>query len=253
MQSKYTKPKETDMRKIYKIALSLLIIGFVFAGCDSKEQQAEEVVAPVETGATVEVNTTKEAVPEEPAVVGSVTEESLGLRKTDLYSESDTTGDVAKYGKDAAGASKTIERAFQDAPPMISHDVEGMLPIKIGSNMCMDCHMPAVAEAVKATPVPQSHLTDFRPKTAIGKDGRITKNGKAVDNTSSDKMKYVTAKKHKTKLTGARYNCSQCHAPQSTGGNVPVNNFKADFQSEDGASKSSMSNEKLMEGIDTLK
>jgi len=258
VQSKYTKPKEIDMRKIYKIALSLLIAGFVFAGCNNKKQPADDVVAPVQTTDTTEVNTTNEAPKEEPAkepiAVGTVTEETLGLRKTDLYSEKDdTVGDVTKYGKDAAGTSKTLDRAFQDAPPMIPHDVEGMLPIKIGSNACKDCHMPEVAAAVKATPVPQSHLTDFRPKTGLAKDGRITKNGKAVDNTSSNKMKYVTAKKHKTKLTGARYNCSQCHAPQSTGGSVPVNNFKPDFKSKDGASKSSLSNEKLMEGIDTLK
>jgi cytochrome c-type protein NapB len=246
---KYTKPKEIDMKTIYKIILSLLVVGFVFAGCDKKQQPAE-AEAPVETNTT---STTETAVPEEPTAVGTVSEASLGLRKTDLYSEQDTSGDATTYGKEAAGASKTIDRAFQDAPPMIPHDVEGMLPIKIGSNMCMDCHMPEVAEAVKATPVPQSHLTDFRPKTGIAKDGRITKNGKAVDNTSSQNMKYVTAKKHKTKLTGARYNCSQCHAPQSKGGNVPENNFKADFQSEDGASRSSLSNEKLMEGIDTLK
>jgi len=234
------------MRKIEEIVLGLLIVGFVFVGCENKKQPE------VDENTTSETNTTAEAVAEDVAI-GSVSEESLGLRKTDLYSEQDTTSDVAKYSKEVAGTSKTIDRAFQDAPPMISHDVEGMLPIKIGSNMCLDCHMPEVAEAVKATPVPLSHLTDFRPKTGIAKDGRITKNGKAIDNTSSANMKYVTAKKHKTKLTGARYNCSQCHAPQSQGGNVPENNFQADFQSEDGASRSSMTNEKLMDGIDTLK
>ncbi len=242
MLLKYTKPKEKDVRRVEKIFLSLLVVGFVFVGCGEKEQPVVN-----QQDGTVETENVEQNK------AGTVSEESLGLRKTDLYSEADTTGDATKYNKDAAGTSKTIDRAFQDAPPMIPHDVEGLLPIKIGNNACLGCHMPDVAKAVNATPVPVSHLTNFRPKTGLAKDGRITKNGKAVTNTSSENLKYVTAKKSKTKLTGARFNCSQCHAPQSQGGNVPTNNFKAEFQSEDGSSKSSLSNEKLMEGIDTLK
>ncbi|HIE35399.1 MAG TPA: hypothetical protein EYP79_04305, partial [Campylobacterales bacterium] len=54
----------------------------------------------------------------------SISEESLGLRKTDLYSEgAETTGDETVYGKKTAGTSATFTRAFQDAPPMIPHDV----------------------------------------------------------------------------------------------------------------------------------
>jgi len=119
---------------------------------------------------------------------GTISEESLGLRKTNLYVEkAETAGVATKYGKDAAGTSKKIERAFENAPPMIPHDVEGMLPIKVGNNMCVSCHLPDVAAAAKATPVPASHFASFRPTTAIAKDGKITKEGKGVSNTSDFK------------------------------------------------------------------
>jgi len=183
----------------------------------------------------------------------TITEESLGLRKVSLYSEDKAQGDTTKYNEEAAGTSKKIERAFQDAPPMIPHSTEGMLPITIKNNMCTSCHMPAVAAAVKATPIPKSHLIDFRPLTDIAKDGKITKNGVSVDNTSTEKMDYVTIKENKEeKLVGARFNCTLCHAPQSKG-DAPANNFKAEFTTKDGATKSSWSGSNLTEGLDTLK
>ena len=183
----------------------------------------------------------------------SVSEESLGLRKTDLYSEGTTVGEKTKYGKATAGTSKTIARAFQDAPPMIPHDVEGMLPITIKDNQCVSCHAPEVAPSMGALAYPVSHMTDFRPKTGMAKDGKITKDGKEIDNTSSPKLGNVSIKSTGGKLSGARFNCSQCHAPQSQVEPLVGNTFKADFTSKDGASKSSWNGTKLMDGIDTTK
>ena len=183
----------------------------------------------------------------------TVSEESLGLRKTNLYTEgAETTGDETKYSKAQAGASKTITRAFQDAPPMIPHDVDGMLPITIKNNACTGCHAPAVASSMGALPYPVSHMTDFRPKTSMAKDGRIAKDGRAVDNTSSDKLAYISIKSTGSKLAGARFNCSQCHAPQSDMPALVENTFEADFTSKDGASKSSWSGTSLMDGINTI-
>ncbi len=180
----------------------------------------------------------------------TISEESLGLRKVDLYSENTVTPDETKYGTNYAGSGHTINRAFQDAPPMIPHDVEGMLPITINNNQCTSCHMPEVAVSMNATPIPSSHFTDFRPKTSLANDGRITKNGTAVDNTSSDKLSHVSIKKMSS-LSGARFNCSQCHAPQSEG-QLVENTFTPEFTSKDGAKKSSWSGSKLTEGLDTL-
>ncbi len=177
----------------------------------------------------------------------TVSEESLGLRNTNLYTEgAETTGDETKYGTAAAGSGVFIERAFENAPPMVPHSVEGMLPITIKNNSCVSCHAPEVATAVKATPYPVSHMTNYRPNTAIGSDGRITKEGKGVDNTSE--LKSVGHKL--SKLAGSRFNCSQCHAPQSTG-QLVENTFEADFRAKDGANRSNQVSN-LMEGLNTI-
>ena len=167
-------------------------------------------------------------------------EESLGLRKVDLYSENTVTPDETKYSKAAPMSGKFINRAFQDAPPMIPHDVEGMLPIKIGNNACTGCHMPAVAKGMGATAIPSSHFTDFRPQSqAI----------KGVNTSNADRSEISI--KEKSNLVGARFNCSQCHAPQSDT-EAPANTFEPVFTHKDGASKSSWSGSKLTEGLDTL-
>ena len=186
-------------------------------------------------------------------VAPTITEESLGLRKTDLYTEASTIAPKTEYRTGSAGSSEKISRAFQDAPPMIPHDTDGMLPIKIGDNQCTGCHMPDVASSMGATPIPSSHLTDFRPATGIGSDGRITKNGVSVDNTSSSTRAYVSIKSSHGKLTGARFNCSQCHAPQSQGNLAVENTFEAAYTRADGASKSSWSGSELNYGLDTIK
>ena len=206
------------MKTISKITIGLVTATLLFVGCtDSATPAGSDGVSK------------------------TVTEESLGLRKTDLYSEkADTYGDEAKYSKAAAGTSQRIKRAFQDAPPMIPHDTEGMVPITINDNQCTGCHMPEVAPSMGATPIPSSHFTNFRPDSYAIKG----ENTGGLENISI---------KTETKLVGARFNCNQCHASQSGDALAVENTFEADFTSADGASKSSWSGTKLMEGIDTTK
>lgn len=158
----------------------------------------------------------------------SISEESLGLRKTNLYTEAGTVADKTTYGTVAAGSSQRFERAFDNAPPMIPHDTEGMLPIERDNNACIGCHMPEVAGDVGATPLPKSHFTSFRPVTEIAADGSVVKEGKVVANTSDS----FTTQHALDTLSNARFNCSQCHAPQSTGDLIVENNFRPDFQDE---------------------
>lgn len=165
-----------------------------------------------------------------------VSEESLGLRTTNLYTEDTTTGDKTKYSTTAAGTSKKFERAFENAPPMIPHDVDGMLPITIDNNSCTACHDPAVAPSMGATPLPKSHFTDFRPNTSLAKNGMITKEGKEVVNTSD----FKTVATPLESLSGTRFNCSQCHTPQSNSTMVPKNTFQSEFRSEGLNSKSNL-------------
>jgi len=155
----------------------------------------------------------------------------FGLRKTDLYSEeAETVGEQATYSKAAPGTSQRIERAFQDAPPMIPHSVEGMLPIKTGNNQCIGCHMPEAAKGVGAIPLPKSHFTNFRPKHNF--DGKMFT--KAIDN-----QKNAVSIKTSDKLSNSRFNCSQCHAPQSTAKLVVSSTFEGGFSDKDGKSSSS--------------
>jgi len=119
---------------------------------------------------------------------------------------------------------------------MIPHDVEGMLPITIDNNQCIMCHEPAVAQSMGAVPYPKSHLTNFRPETKLDKDGKIEKDGKIITNTSDIKV----VEKPLETLAGARFNCSQCHAPQSMTTEAPKNNFTPEFRGVGLNSKSNL-------------
>ena len=173
----------------------------------------------------------------------TVTEDSLGLRKVDIYSEDKAAPDETKYGTSQPMSGYKIERAYQNAPPMIPHDVEGMLEITPDNNMCVGCHDVSVAESMTATPIPKSHYIDFRPKHKLTGE----KFEKSIDNMKNE----VSIKPIET-ISNARFNCTACHAPQSTGGLAVENTFKANYTRKDGSSKSTW-NEVLTDDLDTLK
>ena len=172
-----------------------------------------------------------------------IDEDSLGLRKVDLMSEEKAAPAETKYGTSQPMSGYKIERAYQNAPPMIPHDVEGLLEITPNNNACMGCHEPAVAESMGATPIPKSHYIDFRPKNIV-KDGNFIKE---VDN-----MKNETSIKPIDTMSNARYNCTTCHAPQSTGDLAVENTFEANYTREDGKNHSTW-DEVLTDDLDTLK
>ena len=157
----------------------------------------------------------------------AIAEKDFGLRKTDLYSEDKAIGDTTDYSRPAPGSSTKFERAFKDAPPMIPHSVEGLLPITRNNHQCLSCHMPDVAPAVGSTPIPPSHFTNYRPETVM-KDGKVLKEGTAMAAGNTSDIKIAKAKKGDTLYQG-RFNCTQCHAPQSKTKTDVANTFKADF------------------------
>ena len=180
-----------------------------------------------------------------------VTEEALGLRKTNLYAEEgETEGVQADFSRPAPGESTKFERAYVNAPPMIPHSVEGLLPIKQNNNQCLGCHMPEVAAAVKATPIPVSHFTNYRPKTEL-KDGELVKEGQKVgmNEKMGNTSDIVIAKAEKSdKLYQGRFNCSQCHAPQAKIDTVVGNTFQSDGLTEELKSHSSLA-DAMNEGV----
>ena len=182
-----------------------------------------------------------------------ISEEALGLRKTNLYKEAkNTQGIKADYDRPAPGSSTKFERAYVNAPPMIPHSVEGLLPIKQNNNQCLGCHMPEVAVAVKATPIPKTHFTNYRP-TTVFKNGELVKEGKKVGIQKGDALGNVgdikIAKPKKLNhLYQGRFNCSQCHAPQAKIDTVVGNTFKSDGLTKELKSHSSLA-DAMNEGV----
>ncbi len=159
-----------------------------------------------------------------------VDETILGLRKKSLFKENDVKPADVKFDRPAPGAAPKFERAYVNAPPMIPHSTEGLLPITKNDNKCLGCHMPDVAKSMDATPIPPSHFTNYRPTTVL-KDGEVVKEGKKVGLNSDigNTSDIVIAKAKKSdKLYQGRFNCSQCHAPQANVQTVVGNTFKPD-------------------------
>lgn len=135
------------------------------------------------------------------AAEGLIEDKNLGLRTTPLENDN-TKLKKYSYSTTAAGESKVIERAYENAPPMIPHDVDGMLEITKDFNACLGCHMPSVAPSLNATPIPQSHLYNLRTNTKNKND----------------------------EIDESRYNCNLCHTPQANLSPSIGNNFKPEFR-----------------------
>src|SRR5512147_1490852 len=78
-------------------------------------------------------------------------EEDLGIRKESIYEESKVSPKGGEYSHAEPGKSKKIERAFENSPPLIPHDLTGMLPLAETNNACLNCHMPETAGGIGAT------------------------------------------------------------------------------------------------------
>ena len=221
------------MKILTKITIGLATSALLLVGCNG-------------------VNTNAKA--EKTVAKPTITAANLGYRGTDNLLKEDVVPPKVVYDAAAPGAAKRIKRAYQDAPPMIPHSTEGLLPITKNNNACLGCHMPDVAASMGATPIPVSHFTNFRPATAV-KGDELLKNGRAIKNTSSVDFKNVSIKvNHKeNKLYPGRFNCTQCHAPQSTSKLVDSNSFKPVYTAPNGSSKSSWNQSKWMKDINTVK
>lgn len=120
----------------------------------------------------------------------TISDSDMGLSHTSVFETPEP--DAFAYSSAFPGASDALDRSFPQAPPQIPHSVEGLLPINASANSCKGCHdQPGRigTEKMKGlpTPMPASHYTDLR---------------RAPDQVTG-------------KMIGARYICTQCHAPQA--------------------------------------
>ena len=220
------------MKMISKIGIGLTTVTLLFVGCGE---------AP-STPAVKQATSQTKASTDNYKGIQVIKESTLGYRKASLYNEKSVNEKNFSYSKAAPGTSRKIQRAFQDAPPMIPHDTEGMLIITKDNNQCLQCHRPDVAEMVGATAIPKSHFLNMRPVNKIV-DNKLVK---GVDN-----LKNQISVKKITKVYEGRYNCVQCHAPQSNAKLVTENKFQAEYLSDDGAFRSHWS-EMVDKDLDTV-
>jgi cytochrome c-type protein NapB len=146
-------------------------------------------------------------------------EDELGIRHEPLTDEVKVIPAHGEYGSAEPGKSKPLGRAFENSPPLIPHDLTGMLPIAETNNACLNCHMPEPAAALGATSMPKSHFFDMD-----------------------------TGKDLKGKMDGKRFNCMQCHVPQVIIPEAIKNTFKADFRSKKSKTSSNLL-DRLNEGV----
>ncbi|MHB8880997.1 MAG: nitrate reductase cytochrome c-type subunit [Thermodesulfovibrionales bacterium] len=146
-------------------------------------------------------------------------EQELGIRTAPLYDEEKEKPDHGEYSTTEPGKSKRIERAFENSPPLIPHDLTGMLPIAETNNACLGCHMPEQAKSLGATPLPRSHFTDMDTGKNLGSE-----------------------------LDGKRYPCMQCHVPQVKIPEPIKNTFKPDFRNKRSKTSSDLL-DSLNEGV----
>jgi len=124
----------------------------------------------------------------------------MGLSKESVFNI--PTPPVYHYGNTPPGASKVMPRAYLNAPPQVPHDISSFLPITTLSNACVACHSQRELwgkkrEPATPTPIPPSHYTDLRKTPAKVGDS----------------------------LVNARFNCNQCHVPQTNARPLVENTF----------------------------
>lgn len=185
-----------------KLWVCLTIVSLLFAGCSSN-------------------NSNEQYIPDE----------EIDMSDDLLMGDESALTEMPEYSKIRGGESETLDRSFENAPPLIPHRVGGFLPIKVDDNKCLLCHMPNKAPEFNAVPLPKTHFTSYRPKI-IEVDGKYMVD---ADHTTSEVVE--TDLEH---FNGAMFNCSACHVPQAEVTVDIPNNFDPEYRKSSNKSKSNL-------------
>ena len=183
---------------LYKTFMTIPVVGLsvaIFTGCQTQAQAGSSEKA--------------------------ISDKELSYRKAPLTVN--TAPPPIEFPKAPPGQAKRFARSYENAPPLIPHSVEGLLPITKNNNACLGCHDPKVAKSVGATPISPTHFIDF-DKLIKGKIVKLNK------------------------LDPARYNCSQCHVPQANAKPLVQNTFKPDYRNPE-TKKKTVLYKNVMEGV----
>ncbi len=125
-----------------------------------------------------------------------VSDRDLGLNKSDVKGV--PVPKTYAYAAKDPGDSKVLPRMFPDAPPVIPHSVEGMLPVTKADNGCVTCHAVDKPEPGGPVPIPASHYLDLRNAPSV----------------------------KRAEIAGSRYVCTACHVPQTNAPPLVGNGFR---------------------------
>lgn len=112
-----------------------------------------------------------------------VADSSLGLEKTSVYEV--PAPPITQYAMTEPGINKSLGVSYHTAPPQVPHNIDDFVPVTRDNNMCVACHntpdlIGKKLEKGQPTPAPVSHYIEKTKDLYMG-----------------------------------RWNCIQCHRPQS--------------------------------------
>lgn len=125
----------------------------------------------------------------------AIADRDLGLRKTSLTD--DRVPPRVVFTEAAPGGNARLARAYDGAPPLIPHSLDGFVPITSSENTCLLCHQTGSTDPADPPQVPRSHLIDFRRAPAVVRET----------------------------VAGTRWNCTACHVMQSDAPALVENQF----------------------------
>lgn len=124
-----------------------------------------------------------------------IPDRDLGLRKVAL--SDDPVPAVTAYPDAAPGDNTKLPRAYDGAPPLIPHTLDGFGPITAGENTCLLCHQNGSTDPADPPQVPRSHMIDLRRAPGVLRET----------------------------VAGARWNCTSCHVTQTNAAPLVGNRF----------------------------
>ena len=129
----------------------------------------------------------------------TIDELNMGLSKTSVF---DTpTPNVYTYSDAKPGYNDRLAKSWDELPPQIPHNVEEFLPVVMDDNQCLECH-----------DVPKY----------IGKPYNMDRTKKSKSPMSKDHY----ASEDLDEVSGARFNCMQCHLPVSNARPLVENTYR---------------------------
>ena len=130
---------------------------------------------------------------------GAIDELNMGLSKASVF---DTpTPNPYSYSESRPGYNDPLPRAWEDAPPQIPHTVGNYLPVVAADNQCLDCH-----DVPRYIDQPKNMDRSVKSKSPMSRD-----------HYASNDLDEVA---------GARFNCTQCHVPQSNAQPLVGNTYR---------------------------